>query len=233
MAPEFVGAGLLGAAIADALQFVEEGDAVAIGALIGILRREDAGKDARSQHGRGEARALLVGPVDDLDRRVGLVALLVQRAHRLRARRARPSTPSNLPPVGWVSRCEPMAIGRQRCSGRAGTANMLPTSSTVTVQPSASHWALNQSRTFLSSSESVRRLMPPFAVPPNLAVSIRLSHRRCGLMVRLVSMVSAFWKDGRREGRGSLPDEAGEGGPTKSGRMGCGQLAPPYTEEAP
>ena len=83
-----------------------------------------------------------------------------------------PSTPSNLPPVGWVSRCEPIAIGGSSSFLPGRRANMLPTESTVTVQPSASHCALNQSRTALSSSDSVSRRIPPFAVPPNFAVSM-------------------------------------------------------------
>ena len=44
---------------------------------------EDAGEHARADHRRREARALLVGPGDDLDRRLGLVAEIVQRAHHL------------------------------------------------------------------------------------------------------------------------------------------------------
>jgi hypothetical protein len=67
-----------------------------------------------------------------------------------------------------------------RLPGR--TANMLPTSSTVTVQPSLSHSSLSQSRTCLSVSVRVRRDTPPFAVPPILAVSIKLSQRRWGLI---------------------------------------------------
>jgi hypothetical protein len=63
-------------------------------------------------------------------------------------------------------------------------ANMLPTSSTVTVQPTASAAALNQSRTLLSSSESESRLMPPFAVAPKRAVSISVSHRRWASILR-------------------------------------------------
>src|SRR5689334_12745764 len=48
-----------------------------------------------------------------------------------------PSGPSNLPPVGWVSRWEPIAIGGS-CGFLPGRrANILPTSSTVTLQPSA------------------------------------------------------------------------------------------------
>src|SRR5262245_56520922 len=107
-----------------------------------------------------------------------------------------PSAPSNFPPVGWVSRCEPMAIGGSSLFLPDLSANMLPTLSTATLQPKASHCALNQSRTFLSSSETVSRLMPPFGVAPYLAVSIRASHRRCGLMVRLLLevMQTAFRK---------------------------------------
>src|SRR5262245_4002738 len=65
-------------------------------------------------------------------------------------------------------------------------ANTLPTSSTVTRQPSASASRLNQARTMPSSAVSVWRLMPPLAVAPKAAVSIRLAHRRCGSMRRFV-----------------------------------------------
>src|SRR5262249_26670115 len=68
--------------------------------------------------------------------------------------------------------------------------NSLPTSSTVTRQPSASASRLNQARTMPSSAVSVWRLMPPLAVPPKAAVSIRLAHRRCGSMRRLLGMVA-------------------------------------------
>src|SRR5438552_920944 len=101
-----------------------------------------------------------------------------------------PSTPSNLPPVGWVSRCEPMAIGTSELLRPGRSANMLPTASTVTLQPKASHCLLNQSRTFLSSSDNVSRLMPPFGVAPNCAVSMIWSHKRLGLIVRLLAMLS-------------------------------------------
>ena len=62
---------------------------------------------------------------------------------------------------------------------------MVPTSSTATVQPSASHCWRNQSRTRLSSSVKVSRRMPPFGVPPIFAVSISVSHSRCGSIFRL------------------------------------------------
>ena len=47
------------------------------------VAREHAGEHARGDHRRVEARALLVGPVDHLDRREGLVPGGVQRAQRL------------------------------------------------------------------------------------------------------------------------------------------------------
>src|SRR4029079_10502900 len=116
-----------------------------------------------------------------------------------------PSTPSNLPPVGWVSRCEPMAIGTSLLFLPGLSANMLPTLSTDTLQPKSSHCALNQSRTRLSSSETVRRLMPPFDVAPYLAVSMMASHRRCGLMVRLLlAVMGTAFRNGRINYDGGL-----------------------------
>src|SRR5690348_8749156 len=95
-----------------------------------------------------------------------------------------PSGPSNLPPVGWVSRCEPTAIGGRPEFLPRRRANILPTSSTVTVQPSAVHCALSQSRTCRSRSVSVRRQMPPFAVAPICVVSISESHSRWASICR-------------------------------------------------
>src|SRR3954453_4746618 len=118
-----------------------------------------------------------------------------------------PSTPSNLPPVGCVSRCEPIQIGG-RSRRPARVANMLPTSSTPRVQPSASHCERNQSRTRLSSSDSVSRLMPPFAVAPIFAVAISESHRRCGSICRLGIAAGALMarprgaREWTRHGRG-------------------------------
>ena len=105
-----------------------------------------------------------------------------------------------------------MAMGAMSLRLPGLVANMFPTSSTSTVQPSFSHSDLNQSRTRLSSSDTVRRLMPPLGVPPNWAVSISVSHRRCGLMVRLVFDAGAVMAKAiqtfERSGQ-----EAGPGGP--------------------
>src|SRR5258708_5182685 len=95
-----------------------------------------------------------------------------------------PNTPSNLPPVGCVSRWLPMASGASPCRRPGRLANIFPTSSTVTAQPAASAAVLNQSRTCLSSSVNVSRLMPPFKVRPKFAVSISVSQRRWALIFR-------------------------------------------------
>ncbi len=71
----------LGAGIADALQLLAHGLAVGIGAGQPVVLVEYAGEHARGDHGRGEARAFLVGPHRDLDRRLGLVAEIVEAAH--------------------------------------------------------------------------------------------------------------------------------------------------------
>jgi hypothetical protein len=55
------------------------------------------------------------------------------------------SAPSNLPPVGWVSRWLPIITG-ERIVLAFGRANMLPISSTVTEQPAASHHFRNSLR---------------------------------------------------------------------------------------
>ena len=76
--------------------------------------------------------------------------------------------PSYFPPVGWVSRWLPMAIGGNDGSRPGRRAKMLPMSSTVTVHPAASHAARNQSRTWRSRSVNVSRQIPPFGVRADL-----------------------------------------------------------------
>ena len=135
---------------------------------IGEVTREGAGEHAGGQHRRREARALLVGPVDDLERRVGLVAGRVQACaspRARRARRARRRTCRRWAACRDASPCR-SAAGRRACPDGARTC--CRQSSTVTVQPIASQARLNQSRTLRSSSDSVSRQMPPFAVPPKL-----------------------------------------------------------------
>ena len=56
---------------ADPLQLVAEAEALGVLAVIGPVELVDAGEDAGGEHRRGEARPLLVGPVDHLDRDSG------------------------------------------------------------------------------------------------------------------------------------------------------------------
>ena len=49
-----------------------------------------------------------------------------------------PSTPSNLPPVGWVSRCEPRPTGGFDMSRPLRRPNIEPSASTCTSRPAAS-----------------------------------------------------------------------------------------------
>src|SRR5712671_5273187 len=80
---ELAPAGLLRAEIADAPELLAHGLAVEVGTAVAVGLVEHAGEHARADHGRGEAGAFLVGPHDDLDRRVGLVAAIVERADDL------------------------------------------------------------------------------------------------------------------------------------------------------
>ncbi len=78
-ADRMLAAGLV-AEVADAPEFVAEGLAVGIRSRPRVLLVEQPGVDARRDHRRGEARALLVGPDDDLERRGGRDVVLVQGA---------------------------------------------------------------------------------------------------------------------------------------------------------
>jgi hypothetical protein len=54
--------------------------------VIDVVLVEHAGKHARGHHGRGEARAFLVGPVGDDDGMLRLDVEIVQRAHDFETR---------------------------------------------------------------------------------------------------------------------------------------------------
>ncbi len=79
---EFVCAGFLAALVADVRQLLAEALTVTVDPRIRIIGCEDPGEHAGRQHCRCKARTFFVGPVHDLDRRIGLVAGLVQRPHR-------------------------------------------------------------------------------------------------------------------------------------------------------
>src|SRR5690606_24504675 len=89
-----------------------------------------------------------------------------------------PKLPSNLPPVGCVSRWLPVITGG-RSSRRPGRRmNMLPMASTRTAQPSSRAQDTTRSRPWRSRSVSASRHTPPLSVAPMRASSIRESHRR-------------------------------------------------------
>lgn len=87
-AAELLEADRLVAAIADAVERLADGRALDILARQNVVGGEIADIGSRSHHRRREARAFLVGPVDDADRRFGLDAGIVERAdHFQRAER--------------------------------------------------------------------------------------------------------------------------------------------------
>ena len=69
------------AQVADARQFVPHRLALEVFRRVRRLEAEGAAKHARTHHHRHEARAFLVGPDRDLDRRLGRDVQIVQRAH--------------------------------------------------------------------------------------------------------------------------------------------------------
>ena len=100
--------------------------ALAVLEVAHLVDVERAGAGRGAEQAAAEARALLVGPVDEAqpDRRRVAVGV---RAQRPRARRASPSAPSSQPPAGTESTCEP-TITKPSCSpGRS--AQTLPASS--------------------------------------------------------------------------------------------------------
>src|SRR5262245_12808499 len=122
------------------------------------------------------------------------------RVRRASSAPSTPRLPSNLPPVGWVSRWLPSAIGAKPGWRPGRRANMLPTSSTLTEHPNVSASRLNQARTAASSEVSVCRLMPPLVVAPMAAVSISVDQRRSGSMRKLLGMGGAGGINGGGKG---------------------------------
>ena len=84
---------------------VRERDALVVLEVAHRVGVERARGGGRAEQAAAEARALLVGPVDQLQRDRGRLAL-VRRAGP-RARRSTPRQPSSQPPCGTASMCEP------------------------------------------------------------------------------------------------------------------------------
>ena len=153
---------------------------------IGVIAREHAGEDAGGQHRRREARALLVGPVDELDRRVGLdsrsrAGCAAPRARR--ARRARRRTCRRSAGCRDASPCRSAADRSAAGRAREHVADLVDADCAAERLARAR----NQSRTALVF---VGQRQPPDAAlracRRNCAVSISVSHSRCGSIVRLV-----------------------------------------------
>jgi hypothetical protein len=73
-----------------------------------------------------------------------------------------PSGPSNAPPSGTESRCDPMTTPESpaatAASGSPHQAHWLPIRSVVTSRPRCWHWAVNHSRRSWSSLVQANRL---------------------------------------------------------------------------
>ena len=95
-------------------------DSTVIPALSRILRMSSSlprpAENGRSHHAGHEARSFLIHPGDDLNRSARTHAARHDRLDASSAART-PRAPSNLPPVGCVSICEPTSTG-----GKSGSA---------------------------------------------------------------------------------------------------------------
>ena len=111
------------------------------------------------------------------------IGALVSNALSLRVRitsspAITPKTPSNRPPVGCVSKWLPNTMGGKLSSRPTLRAKILPTPSTLTVQPASSHHLINKFLHSASKSVNAKRQFPPFFVAPILAISISDNQRR-------------------------------------------------------
>ena len=131
-----------------------------------VLERMDAGEHARAHHHRREARALLVGPDRDLDRRLGLDAVVVERAHDLEAGE------HAVVAVELAARglgVDVAAGDHRRTVGVAAGAPPEDVADRIDRSPRArprAHQATTRSRPWRSRSVSARRHTPPLGVAP-------------------------------------------------------------------
>ena len=73
----------LGAEVADALELVDEADAVLVAGVVRVFQRDLARHDAARDHRGLEARAFFVGEDDERDRMLRLHPVIVERADDL------------------------------------------------------------------------------------------------------------------------------------------------------
>ena len=100
------------AGAADGLQFVAHRQALGVAGGQRGFQREFAGEHARAHHHRHEARAFLVGPDGDFQRRFGLYAGVVERTDHFQARQHAVAA-VELAASGWVSMWLPVMTGQR------------------------------------------------------------------------------------------------------------------------
>ena len=129
---------------------------VAVGEAAHRVGLQRAGGRARAQQAAPEARALLVGPADELERQRPRLGRL--RAQHLEAGED-VEDPVEPPAVGTESRCPPMITKRSESPG--AVAQRLPATSLSTLTPSmAASWSRNQSLAAFQVSVQATRWAP-------------------------------------------------------------------------
>ena len=93
-----------------------------------------------------------------------------------------PYMPSNRPPVGWLSMCEPLSTGSALGSEPSRRTKRLPMASVEIEKPRALAQEPSRLRAAASSADSACRFTPPFGVPPSFAMSACRCHSRSSLI---------------------------------------------------
>ena len=167
--------------------------ACADGGALGVLARQDvvggevADIGGGGHHRRREARAFLVGPVDDADRRFGFDPGVVQRAHHFqRAERAEHAVILAAGRLGVEMRAD--ADGRLRHVASLAQAEHASRAHRHAPPGRRPRRPCGTSRAPACPPRlSVSRRTPPLAVAPNFAVSWMEPQRRAESICRLVA----------------------------------------------
>ena len=172
------------AAIADGVERRGDADPGGVRARQNVVGGEMPGIGGRAHHRRGEARAFLIGPVHQAERRLGLDPGVVERTqHFERRQRAEHAVELAAGRLGVEMRAE-ADRGFADVAARAQREHVAERID-ADLAAGRSQAARNQSRTCLSSALSVSRRTPPFAVAPNFAVSWIVLHSLTGSICRL------------------------------------------------
>src|SRR5260221_820364 len=86
--------------------------------------------------------------------------------------------PSNLPPLGWVSVCEPETTGSASGALPSRRMKRLPTGSRAAVKPRPRAHSTRTRRASLSLASSASRRTPPRGVAPSFAIAMWRCHSR-------------------------------------------------------